>query len=57
MIIVDRVFCDFCQVPMGQLFTAPVQAPDLLADQRVAPYFCACPDCLEAASTEKSEAA
>lgn len=57
MIIADRVFCDLCDAPMGQLFTGPVQAPGVLADQRLPPYFCACPDCLEAASSYTPEAA
>ena len=52
MIIADRVYCDFCECPMGQLFKRPAQAPDLLADLRTAPDFCVCPDCLDAACAE-----
>lgn len=52
MIILDRVFCDLCEVPMGQLMAQPAQSSDLLVDQSVAPEFAVCPDCLEAASSE-----
>ncbi len=52
MIINDRVYCDLCECSMGQLLARPAQAPDLLTDQRLAPEFCVCPDCLEAASVE-----
>jgi len=52
MIILDRVFCDCCEVEVGQLLTGPVQVPGAIADQRIPPYFCFCPDCLDAASAE-----
>jgi len=35
------VFCDFCRVPMGQLWNQPAAAPDLLP----APDFRVCDDC------------
>lgn len=57
MIIHDRVFCDFCEVDMGQLMAGPVQVPGALSDQRLPPYFCVCPDCLDAASDESYEVA
>lgn len=57
MLILDRVFCDLCEVDVGQLFTGPVQAPGVLSDQRVPPYFCVCPDCFAAASAEAFEVA
>lgn len=57
MIIIDRVFCDLCHAPMGQLYAMPVQAPGVLADQRVPPYFCACPDCWDASTVEPAEVA
>lgn len=52
MIIVDRVYCDLCETPMGQLMSQPAQAPDLIADQSTAPDFAICPDCLDAACAE-----
>lgn len=54
MIIRDRVYCDLCEVDMGQLLAGPIQAPGLIADQRVPPYFCVCPECLDAASAEEA---
>jgi len=41
----DRVTCDICEQDMGQLHRQPASAPDLIADQRTAPYFTVCPDC------------
>ena len=52
MIIRDRVYCDLCEVEVGQLHAGPVQTPGALADQRVPPYFCVCPDCLDDACSE-----
>lgn len=52
MIIIDRVYCDLCETPMGQLMAQPAQAPDLITDQRLPPEFAVCPDCLDAASSE-----
>jgi hypothetical protein len=57
MIILDRVYCDLCECSMGQLHAAPVQAPGLIADQTKPPYFCVCPDCLDAACDECFEVA
>lgn len=48
MIVLDRVFCDLCDAHIGQLFNQSAQAPDLLADQTIAPAFAVCPDCLDA---------
>lgn len=47
MLILDRVVCDFCGALVGQLYGAPVQSVGVLADQRIAPYFCVCPDCYD----------
>lgn len=38
------VFCDFCRVPMGQLWNQPAAAPDLLP----APDFRVCDQCFDA---------
>lgn len=56
MLILDRVFCDLCETQVGQLLTGPVQLPGILADQRLPPYYCVCPDCLDSASSELFEA-
>lgn len=45
MIIVDRVYCDCCRMPMGQLMSQPAQSSDLIADHGTAPDFAICPDC------------
>ena len=52
MIIIDRVYCDLCETPMGQLMAQPAQAPFLITDQRLPPEFAICPDCLDAACAE-----
>jgi hypothetical protein len=57
MIVLDRVFCDLCRAYMGQLFATPVQTPGALADQRLPPYVCACPDCWDASSVEPEQVA
>ena len=35
MLIVDRVLCDCCGQPMGQLYNQSAPQPDLLPDLRV----------------------
>lgn len=45
MLIVDRVLCDCCQAPMGQLHHQPAPQADLLPDLRLPPNFTVCPDC------------
>lgn len=45
MLIVDRVFCDCCGEPMGQLYNQPAPQSDLLPDQTKAPALVICPDC------------
>lgn len=52
MIIIDRVYCDLCETPMGQLMSQPAQSPELLADHSAAPDFAVCPDCLQAVRSE-----
>lgn len=37
------VFCDFCLIPMGQLWNLPVCFPDALPS----PQFHVCDDCFE----------
>lgn len=45
MVILDRVFCDFCHSVIGQLFSCNAQAPDLIDDHGISPHYCVCPDC------------
>lgn len=47
MLIVDRVVCDLCAGPMGQLHHQPAPQADKLPDLRLAPHFTVCPDCLD----------
>ena len=49
MLIVDRVLCDCCGQPMGQLYNQSAPQPDLLPDLNTAPHQVICPDCLEMA--------
>lgn len=49
MLIIDRVKCDCCGQPMGQLYNQPAPQPDLLPDLRQAPHLTLCPDCLDLA--------
>lgn len=53
MLIVDRVSCDCCGQPMGQLYSQPVPQTDLLPDLRQAPAYALCPDCLDAAEVAR----
>ena len=46
MLIVDRVLCDCCGQPMGQLYNQSAPQPDLLPDLNKAPYLVYCPDCI-----------
>lgn len=48
MLIIDRVTCDCCGQPMGQLYHQPAPQADRLTDQRKAPDYAICPDCIEA---------
>jgi hypothetical protein len=57
MIIIDRVYCNFCEEEVGQLHHQPAQSPDLLPDHTTAPHFVVCPVCLDAASSELESAA
>lgn len=45
MLIVDRVLCDCCGHPMGQLYNQSAPQPDLLPDLSLPPHFAVCPDC------------
>lgn len=49
MLIIDRVLCDLCLAPMGQLHNLPAAQRDLLSDFRTAPDYAVCPDCRQAA--------
>lgn len=46
MVVIDRVFCDFCRCLLGQIFSVPAQARDLLSALGTSPHFCVCPDCV-----------
>ncbi|MFS2127445.1 hypothetical protein [Pseudomonas sp. Pseusp97] len=46
MVIIDRVFCDLCRAPLGQLWNQPAQAPDLPSSSD----FHVCDDCFAASS-------
>lgn len=46
MLIADRVVCDICRCLLGQLFSAPAQARDLLFALGEPPHYCVCPDCV-----------
>ena len=48
MLIHDHVYCNLCCQDMGQLHSQPAIAPDLIDDQRTAPHFAVCPECLDA---------
>ena len=49
MLIVDRVLCDCCGQPMGQLYQQPAPQADLLPDLSTAPHQTICPDCQDMA--------
>ncbi|MGK8438379.1 hypothetical protein ACRS3X_13730 [Ectopseudomonas hydrolytica] len=49
MLIVDRVLCDCCGQPMGQLYNQSAPQPDLLPDLNTAPDLVICPDCQDMA--------
>ncbi|VXC46522.1 hypothetical protein [Pseudomonas sp. 8O] len=49
MLIVDRVLCDCCGQPMGQLYNQPAPQADLLPDLTRAPHVTLCPDCQDMA--------
>lgn len=53
MLIVDRVTCDCCGQPMGQLYNQPSPQPDLLPDLTQAPHQTLCPDCLDMAEVAR----
>lgn len=57
MIILDRVYCNFCEEEVGQLHNQPAQAPDLIPNFFTAPHFVVCPLCMEAACSELESAA
>jgi uncharacterized protein CbrC (UPF0167 family) len=46
VLIVDRVLCDCCGQPMGQLYNQSAPQPDLLPDLNTAPDLVICPDCI-----------
>lgn len=49
MLIVDRVLCDCCGQPMGQLYNQSAPQSDLLPDLNKAPALVICPDCTDLA--------
>lgn len=46
MISLDRVLCDCCGDDMGQIMGGETVVPGAISDQRKAPHFAVCPDCL-----------
>lgn len=52
MLIRDRVLCDECMGPMGQLHHMPVDHSDHFTDNSTAPDYCVCPDCKDALATQ-----
>jgi hypothetical protein len=53
VLIIDRVLCDCCGQPMGQLYQQPAAQSDLLNDLRQAPHTTLCPDCLDMAEVAR----
>lgn len=56
MLIRDRVLCDECLCPMGQLHHLPVDYSDHFTDCNTAPDYCVCPDCAEAIAAQGDNA-
>ncbi|MBS7661923.1 hypothetical protein I0D00_08175 [Pseudomonas lalucatii] len=56
MLIVDRVLCDLCLAPMGQLHNLPAEQRERLSDFRTAPDYAICPDCLDASQPVANQA-
>lgn len=57
MLIVDRVLCDCCGQPMGQLYNQSAPQPDLLPYLSRRPHFAVCPDCEPSEQTADLEQA
>ncbi|CAD5109562.1 hypothetical protein [Zestomonas carbonaria] len=57
MLIRDRVYCDLCLAPMGQVYGQPADGSGWAAAFGMAPDYAVCPDCLEAECEPASEAA
>ncbi|MEX6501709.1 hypothetical protein AB5S05_06505 [Pseudomonas sp. 25A3E] len=55
MLIVDRVICDLCRGPMGQLHHQPAPQADRLPDLRQAPDFTVCPDCWDSSEVPATD--
>lgn len=55
MLIRDRVLCDECLCPMGQLHHMPVDHSDHFTDYTTAPDYCVCPDCSDAIAAQANQ--
>lgn len=56
MLIVDRVLCDLCLAPMGQLHNQTAEFCDWVAELSTPPHFAICPDCSDACQPVLCEA-
>ncbi len=48
MLIHDRVLCDLCLAPMGQLHNQSAEFCDWVIELSTPPHFAICPDCFDA---------
>lgn len=56
MLIVDRVLCDLCLAPMGQLHHQSADTSGWAADFGMAPDYAVCPDCKAQAEQQEDDA-
>lgn len=52
MLINDRVLCDLCLSPMGQLHNQPADSSGWAAEFGMAPHYAVCPDCKASADQQ-----
>lgn len=52
MLIVDRVVCDLCLAPMGQLYSQSADTSGWASDFGMAPDYAVCPDCQASAQQQ-----
>ena len=55
MLIHDRVLCDVCLAPMGQLHNQNVEFCDWINEISTPPHYAICPDCFEASKPVMTE--
>lgn len=56
MLILDRVLCDLCLAPMGQLHNQTAEFCDWVNEISTPPHYAICPDCYEASRPVLCEA-